>query len=57
MGPNAPVTGPVARDRGAARVEDVASLSKKRIKFRFWLAVIALGAMIWVALAYSLGLI
>jgi len=57
MGPNAPVRGPVARDHGAARIEDVASLSKKRIKFRFWLAVIALGAMIWATLAYSLGLI
>lgn len=56
-GPSAPLPRHVAGERVGARVGEAAPIGKKRIMYRFWLAAIAVGLMIWVAIAYGLGLI
>jgi hypothetical protein len=47
----------VAGEHVGVRVGEAPPIGKKRIVFRFWLAAIAVGLMIWAAIAYGLGLI
>lgn len=55
LGPNAPMTAHVVRERVAAPVGEVSPRSQKRIVFRYWFAAIAIGVIAWVGIAYGLG--
>lgn len=55
--PHAPLTRHIAGEGVGLRVGEAVPIGKKRIMYRFWLAAIAVGLMIWAAIAYGLGLI